>query len=140
MSLRLPFLLLIKVSLSLLTQCSSTSCYFITEYQNANHRLFPRWRDIIVISTQTSFLSPCLPTSCTLPTNFSWPISHSINANKAFPFFSSSQGPPDSPLGTTPCALVLHIQPCCTHASLFTRYNLEGQPLFPILSYIPTVI
>lgn len=84
MRLRLPFLLLIKVSLSLLTQFSSTDCYFMTEHRNANHRLFPRWKDIIVISTQTSFLSPCLPSSCALPTNFfleqsltaSMPIEH----------------------------------------------------------------
>lgn len=38
--LRSPFLLLTKVQMSLLLWLSSTHSYFITEYKNANHRLF----------------------------------------------------------------------------------------------------
>lgn len=113
---------------------SSTNCYFITERKNASHRFFPKWKETIVISLQTSSLSPCLPTSNTLTTNFF--VEQSLMASmliKHLPFSLPSKD------HQTALREPHSILCCCTfNPSVYIQvFSLsttwEGQPVFGIL-------
>lgn len=103
---------------------SSTNCYFITEYKNAKHCLFQS-RKKWLFSTQSSFLSPCLPTSHSLPTNFF--VEQSLTTSILMKHLPFSLPPKDhhTALRTTLHSLLLHNQSLCIHVSLFTQYHLE---------------
>lgn len=130
----LPFLLFTKVSISLLMSLSSTNCYFITECKNANHHFFPKWKEMIVISLQTSSLSPCLPTSNTLTTNFF--VEQSLTASMLIKHLPFSLPPKDHQIALQEPHSILR---CCTfNPSVYMQvYSLsttwEGQSVFGIL-------